>query len=76
MVKRFVKVVATGYFEIYEDTLKESYSAGTFEEAVDNQRRWHEDDPNMPLQDYVDSEVDMTFELMPEGFDPELTAKD
>lgn len=72
MRRRYIKVVATGYFELFERDLKVGYEADTFEEALDNQRRWYEDDPSLPMQEYVDGDVDMTFELMPEDFDPEL----
>lgn len=72
MVKRFVKVMAVGYLEIREEDLKMGYQADTFEQAVDNQRRWYEDDPEVPFQEYVSSgRADITFELMPEDFIPE-----
>lgn len=71
MKSRFVKVVAVSYFELFQHDLAVGYEANTFEQAVDNQRRWYEDDPSLPMQEYVDGEVDMTFELMPEGFNPE-----
>jgi hypothetical protein len=71
MEKRFVRVVAVGYFPILKEDLHVGYEADTFEEAVDNQRRWYEDDPELPFQEYVEGNADMTFELMPEGFDPE-----
>lgn len=70
-MRRYVRVVATGYLLVDEAELQESYQANTFEEAVDNQRAWYEDDPGLPFQEYVTGEADITFELMPEDFDPE-----
>lgn len=74
-MKRLVRVTAVGYFEIDEGDLQEAYQADTFEGALDNQRRWYEDDPGVPFQEYVSFEhpVDYTFDLMPEGFKPEAS---
>lgn len=72
-MRRLVKVVAVGYFEIGEDDLDPAFNAKTFEEAVATQARWHEEDPGVPFQEYVSFELpgSLTFELMPEGYDPD-----
>jgi len=72
-MKRLIRVVAVGYFEIDEKDLKVAYSADSFEEALDNHRRWYNHDPNVAFQEYVGNEfpVDITFGLTHEGFDPE-----
>lgn len=70
MTKRFVQVTMVGFFELKDTELEPTYEAATFEEAVEKQRKWHEDDPGVPFEEVVNTSLPIatTFELMPEDF--------
>lgn len=68
MTERQVKVTYTGYFTIDEDDMASAFEASTFEEAVENQKKWL-DDGSADLMEIIANLVEstLTVELVPEG---------
>lgn len=61
-MERKVKVTYTGFFTIDESELKGSYEADTFEQAVENQKKWI-DDGELPMDEFLQYLDDVNLKI-------------